>query len=70
MNYSKALKQLRLKKMMSQTEMATLLGVSFATVNRIEGNRHCPNYKTQRRIAELCKKAGIKIEDCKDETND
>lgn len=56
--------------MMSQTEMATLLGVSFATVNRIEGNRHCPNFKTQRRIAELCKKAEIKIEDYKDETND
>lgn len=40
MDYSKIVKQLRGKILLSQQEMAKELGVSFATVNRWENGHH------------------------------
>ena len=34
MNYAEAIKRLRNKMLMTQTEFANMLGVSFGTVNR------------------------------------
>jgi DNA-binding transcriptional regulator YiaG len=61
MDYSKAIKELRERMMLSQEEFAEKLGVSFATVNRWENGHHEPTYKARRQIAALCKKHGIKI---------
>lgn len=63
MDYSKAVKELREKLLVSQTELAEMLGVSFATVNRWENKRYEPNYKAKRKLRELFKKNGIVLEE-------
>lgn len=63
MNFSKAIKALREELLLSQVEMAELLDVSFATVNRWENRHHQPTYKAKREIMGLCKKHKIKVED-------
>jgi len=59
MDYSKALKGLREKLLLSQTEMAKMLGVSYVSVNRWENGKHEPSYKAKRKIRDLCIKNGI-----------
>lgn len=56
MDWAQLLKNLRNKLLLSQTEMAELLGVSFASINRWENNHHEPTIKVKRQIKELCKK--------------
>lgn len=62
MDYSKLIKELREKMILSQAELAELLGVSFASVNRWEQGHHEPTIKSKRKIVALCKKHKIKIE--------
>lgn len=62
MDYSKLLKSLRESLLVSQTELAKILGVSYATVNRWENKHHEPSYKAKRLIRELCKKNKIPLE--------
>ena len=62
MDYSKVSKELREKLILSQAELAELLGVSFASVNRWEQGHHEPTIKSKRKIVALCKKHKIKIE--------
>lgn len=61
-NYSDKLKELREELIISQNELAKMLGVSFATVNRWENGHHEPTLKARRAIKELCKKNHIKWE--------
>lgn len=63
MDYSKLIKELRKKLIVSQAELAKMLGCSFASVNRWENGLHEPTYKMKRRIVELCKKNKIKMEE-------
>lgn len=49
MNYSKLIKELREKLILSQAELAELLGVSFASVNRWEMGHHEPTIKSKER---------------------
>ncbi len=60
-NYSKAIKELRTKMMLSQKEMAQLLGVSFASINRWENGVHEPTIKIKRKLRSLFNEYGIKI---------
>lgn len=62
MNWSKIMKDLRNKLLLSQTEMASLLGISFASVNRYENGKHDPTIKIKRRIKDLCLENKIDIE--------
>lgn len=66
MNYSKLIKELREKLIFSQAELAELLGVSFASVNRWEMGHHEPTIKSKRKIVALCKKHRIKIDEYTD----
>ena len=66
MDYSKLIKELREKLILSQTELAELLGVSFASVNRWEMGHHDPTIKSKRKIVALCKKHKIKIDEYTD----
>lgn len=50
------IKKLRLKIMLSQTEFAKLLGVTFESVNRYENGRSRPTFRVQRRLNELYEK--------------
>ena len=52
----KEIKKLRIKMMLSQTEFAKLLGVTFESVNRYENGRSRPTFRVQRKLIELCKK--------------
>lgn len=66
MDYSKLIKELREKLILSQAELAELLVVSFASVNRWEMGHHEPTIKSKRRIVALCKKHKIRIDEYTD----
>lgn len=50
------IKKIRLDMMLTQTEFAEKLGVSFASVNRYENGKSIPTLKVQRKLLELSKK--------------
>ncbi len=56
MGFSEEVKELRHKCLLSQTDFAKAIGVSFSTVNRWETGKSKPNYKALKRIDEYCKK--------------
>ncbi len=59
MKYSEAIKLLRKKMLLTQSELADELGVAFISVNRWE-NEHCePTMKIKRKLAVLFKKHSI-----------
>ena len=62
MTYQEAIKKLRKKLILTQTEFAELLGVSFQSINRWETGKHEPTIKVKRKIAELCKNNNIPID--------
>ncbi len=53
-DYQILVKRLRDKLILSQTELAQMLGVSYASVNRWEKNHHEPTIKAKRKIVQLC----------------
>lgn len=63
MSYAEAVKKLRNVLILSQTEMAKLLGVSFQTVNRWERGTHKPTIKAKRKLAPYFKKYKIEVDD-------
>ena len=63
MTYPEAIKKLRNKMLLTQTEFADLLGVKFGTVNRWEAGAFEPTMKTKRKLARLFKEHGIFVED-------
>ena len=63
MDYASAIKKLRNKMILTQTEFAKELGVSFGTVNRWESGKFKPTTKTKRKLDELFKKYNIEVEE-------
>lgn len=63
MEFADKVKYARKQLELSQEKLASLLGVSFATVNRWETGRSMPTYKAQQRFIALCKENGIKFEE-------
>lgn len=63
MNYKKLVKEIREKLIITQGDLAELLGVSFASINRWETGKHEPTIKTKRKIVELCKINNIILEE-------
>ncbi|MCI1735118.1 MAG: helix-turn-helix domain-containing protein [Bacilli bacterium] len=61
MDYGKALRALREKLLITQTELAQKLGVSYASVNRWENKKCEPTMKAKRKIVELCKKNDVSL---------
>lgn len=62
MDYSKAIKQLRMKLLLTQTEFAELLEVSFESVNRWENGKNEPTMKIKRKIHTLLKENEIEVD--------
>lgn len=62
MNWSKIIKELRNKMLLSQTELANLLGVSFASINRWENGHNEPTIKVKRKIKELCQRENVEMD--------
>ena len=63
MDYSNLIKELRNKMLLTQTEFADLLGVSFGSVNRWENGKNEPTIKAKRKLKVLCLEYNIKFED-------
>lgn len=63
MDYPALIKRIRETLLISQTELAQMLGVSFATVNRWENGHHEPTIKQKRVIRDFCKKKKIRWEE-------
>ena len=61
MTYAEAIKILRNKMLLTQTEFAKKLGVKFGTVNRWEAGAFEPTMKTKRKLAKLFVEYGIKV---------
>jgi len=47
----------------SQEELAKLIGISFATVNRWENGHSSPNKAAQLRLYDICKERGVDLEE-------
>lgn len=59
MNYQELVKEIRKKLIITQEELAVILGVSFASINRWENGKHEPTIKIRRKIVEICKANNI-----------
>lgn len=62
MSYKDAIKKLRKRLLMTQTEFAQFLGVSFATINRWEQGMFEPTMKLKRKLAPLFRENEIEVE--------
>ena len=65
MNYADLIKKLRDKLILTQTELANLLNVSFSSINRWENGHYEPTTKAKRKIVQLCKQNDIDVEGAK-----
>jgi len=63
MTYSEAIKKLRNKLILSQTEFGELFGVSFAMVNRWKNGKFKPTIKLKRKLVPYFKKFDIEVEE-------
>ena len=61
MTYAEAIKALRIKMLITQTELAAMLGVAFVSVNRWENGAYEPTMKAKRKLAQLFDKYGIEV---------
>ncbi len=61
MKYSEIIKYIRNKLLLTQTEFAELLGVSFETVNRWENSKNEPSMKIKRKIVAIMKEHQIEV---------
>ncbi len=59
MDYAALIKELRERLLVTQAELADMLGCAFASVNRWENGHYVPTYRMRRKILALCKKNGI-----------
>lgn len=58
-DYPFFIKELRKRMLVSQEELADVLGVSFASVNRWENGLHEPTIKVKRKLRELFVQYGM-----------
>lgn len=62
MKWSDAIKELRNKLLITQVELAELLGVSYASVNRYENGVYEPTMKIKRKLKIMFEENGISME--------
>ena len=61
--YPSAIRRLRAKLNISQTELASILGVSFTSVNRWEKGHHQPTVIAKEKLRELFIENNIRFEE-------
>lgn len=59
MSFGETIKAIRKECLMSQTDFAKVLGVSFSTVNRWENGKALPQLCKIKAISDFCKKKKI-----------
>jgi len=62
MDWAKSIIELREKLLITQTELAKIVGVSYASINRYENKKYEPTMKVKRKLMVLLKENGI-VED-------
>jgi DNA-binding XRE family transcriptional regulator len=62
MTYAEAIRLLRKTMLLTQTEFAEMLDISFGTVNRWESGQYEPTMKMKRKLAPLFEKYKIVVE--------
>lgn len=62
MVYSEAIKMLRLKMCLTQTEFGKIFDVSFSTVNRWENGKYTPTMKIKRMMIPYFEEYNIEVE--------
>ena len=62
MTYAQKIKKLREVLLITQQELADLLGVSIVTVNRWENGKYEPTMKIKRKIVEFFKANSVELE--------
>ncbi len=62
MTFAEKIKSVRHQSLLSQTDFAKELGVSFSTVNRWETGKSVPNYKAIKKIDGYCRENNIPFE--------
>ena len=62
MNWQNIIRTIRVKLFITQTELADMIGVSFASVNRWEQGHHEPTMKAKRKLAAICRENNIVME--------
>ncbi|MBR4474068.1 MAG: DUF3990 domain-containing protein [Oscillospiraceae bacterium] len=55
--------EIRNRMNVSQEELAKMIGISFATVNRWENDHSSPNKAAQLRLYDICREKGVDLED-------
>ena len=59
MDWPKKVKEIRGALLLTQTEFADVLGISFATVNRWENGHHIPTMAQRRQLKTICEENDI-----------
>lgn len=63
MSFSDRVKYVRAKLLISQTELAELLSVSYVTISRWETNKLNPSFLAMQKFEKLCKDKHIVFEE-------
>ncbi len=63
MQFKDKLKFVRAELLITQSELAKELGVSFCTINRLENGKNQPNFLTQKRLEYFCRKNNVVFEE-------
>lgn len=61
-NFAEKIKEYRERKLLTQTELAKILGVGMVSISRWESGKHEPTMTMKRKLKELFIKAGMNIE--------
>lgn len=64
MRFPEIIKDIRCQGLLSQTDFAKELGVSYSTVNRWETGKTLPTYKAMKSIEAFCSRHNIEAELC------
>ena len=67
MSLQEAVKNMRMKALLSQEELANILHVSVGTINRWENGKTRPNITAMKRIKSFCKDSNLPYEDIETE---
>ncbi len=63
MTFPEKIKYVRAKLLLSQEDLASKIGVSFATINRWEKKGIEPQFLTKAKFEKFCDEQGIKFEE-------
>ena len=61
-NFAEKIREYRERKLLTQTELAKILGVGMVSISRWESGKHEPTMAMKRKLKELFIEAGMKVD--------